>query len=211
MDYTANRRLRKWMRPTAYNGTLFSTRTEARWACFWHLLCVPYLYQPEQFELEPDRIYLPEFYLPTLNLYVEIKGGQSPSVLDASKSIRFVSMTNNALCLFHGHPLAYGIKVLPDMTNEDCGTKRGNYRFDMDAQGQIYLREFRKRRAALHPDVQRAVDLAMAWDFVAGKPGLSHAEQSQRVLGQIHAERLYTSLAWWEAPDPDEEPLVFPV
>lgn len=57
---------------THYNGYRFRSRLEARWAVFFDALGVRYEYEPEGFELSTGW-YLPDFWLPELNLYAEIK------------------------------------------------------------------------------------------------------------------------------------------
>ena len=59
---------------TEYNGYKFRSRLEARWAIFFDAAGIEYQYhQSEDFELEDGTKYLPDFYLPELNLWVEIK------------------------------------------------------------------------------------------------------------------------------------------
>lgn len=58
---------------TEYNGYRFRSRLEARWAVFFDTLGVPYDYEPEGFELGSGIRYLPDFWLPTWNSWVEIK------------------------------------------------------------------------------------------------------------------------------------------
>lgn len=73
---------------TRYNGYRFRSRTEARWAVFFDALGVAYKYEPDGYELgqtangmkffcehqmEIQR-YLPDFYLPDYDMWVEVKG-----------------------------------------------------------------------------------------------------------------------------------------
>lgn len=58
---------------TEYNGYRFRSRLEARWAVFFDSLDIDYEYEPEGFVLEDGSKYLPDFYLPTHELYVEVK------------------------------------------------------------------------------------------------------------------------------------------
>lgn len=59
---------------TVYNGYKFRSRLEARWAVFFDAAFIKYEYEPEGFELEDGTRYLPDFYLPDLDIYVEVKG-----------------------------------------------------------------------------------------------------------------------------------------
>jgi hypothetical protein len=58
---------------TVYNGYRFRSRLEARWAVFFDALGIKYEYEPEGFELDDGYHYLPDFYLPAMETYVEIK------------------------------------------------------------------------------------------------------------------------------------------
>lgn len=59
---------------TYYNGYRFRSRLEARWAVFFDEVGIKYQYEPEGFVLSDGTYYLPDFYLPDLRLWVEVKG-----------------------------------------------------------------------------------------------------------------------------------------
>ena len=58
---------------TVYNGYRFRSRLEARWAVFFDAMGIRYEYEPEGFKLENGECYLPDFYLPEMRIYVEVK------------------------------------------------------------------------------------------------------------------------------------------
>ncbi len=58
---------------TNYNHLCFRSRIEARWAFVFDLLGVKYEYEKETVVL-PSGSYLPDFWLPVLKSWVEIKG-----------------------------------------------------------------------------------------------------------------------------------------
>ena len=58
---------------TRYDGYVFRSRLEARWAVFFKYLKIKYVYEPEGFVLDDGTYYLPDFYLPEFNVMVEIK------------------------------------------------------------------------------------------------------------------------------------------
>ena len=58
---------------TYYNGYRFRSRLEARWAVFFNATRISYIYEPEGFVLPDGTKYLPDFYLPDLDAYVEVK------------------------------------------------------------------------------------------------------------------------------------------
>ena len=57
---------------TQYNGYRFRSRLEARWAVFFDLIGLKYEYEIQGFEMDELR-YLPDFYIPSLNRWFEIK------------------------------------------------------------------------------------------------------------------------------------------
>lgn len=58
---------------TRYKGYRFRSRLEARWAVFFDALGVAWEYEKEGFDLGEDGWYLPDFWVPSWRLWVEIK------------------------------------------------------------------------------------------------------------------------------------------
>jgi hypothetical protein len=58
---------------TFYNGYRFRSRTEARWAAFFDSAGLQFEYEKEGFVWDDGTKYLPDFWLPSLNLWIEIK------------------------------------------------------------------------------------------------------------------------------------------
>jgi hypothetical protein len=75
---------------THYNGYRFRSRLEARWAVFMDTLGVRYEYEPEGFHFEEGVNYLPDFWIPSLSLWIEIK----PTIPDDSerRKVQLLSM-----------------------------------------------------------------------------------------------------------------------
>lgn len=69
---------------TRYGGCRFRSRLEARWAVFFTRLGLEWEYEPQGFvvgrEFGRPRNYLPDFYLPTLGLYLEVKPAAADQV-----------------------------------------------------------------------------------------------------------------------------------
>lgn len=59
---------------TVYNGHRFRSRLEARWAIFFDILGIKWVYEPEGFVLSDKTCYLPDFYLPESDSFFEVKG-----------------------------------------------------------------------------------------------------------------------------------------
>ena len=61
---------------TRYAGYLFRSRLEARWACFFDALGIRWEYEKEGYDLGEAGWYLPDFWLPGQQCFVEIKGAE---------------------------------------------------------------------------------------------------------------------------------------
>ena len=57
---------------TKYKGFRFRSRLEARWAIFFDKIGLKYEYEVEGFEMNGIH-YLPDFYIPSLDRWFEIK------------------------------------------------------------------------------------------------------------------------------------------
>lgn len=62
---------------TNYKGYRFRSRLEARWAVFFDALGVAWDYEKEGYDLGDAGWYLPDFWLPSLGIFVEIKPGET--------------------------------------------------------------------------------------------------------------------------------------
>jgi len=78
---------------TQYAGHRFRSRLEARWAVFFDRLNLDWQYEPEGFELGEAGRYLPDFYLPSLNLWIEVKA-QKLSEKERNKAFALSSYTD---------------------------------------------------------------------------------------------------------------------
>ncbi len=62
--------------PAHYRGTQFRSRTEASWAAFFDSRSIEWEYEKEGFELSDGTWYLPDFWLPQVKMWAEVKGGE---------------------------------------------------------------------------------------------------------------------------------------
>jgi hypothetical protein len=60
---------------TTYKGYRFRSRLEARWAVFFDVLGVDWEYEKEGYDLGAAGWYLPDFWLPDLRMWAEVKAG----------------------------------------------------------------------------------------------------------------------------------------
>lgn len=102
---------------TKYKGCRFRSRLEARWAVFFEYLEVKWEYEKEGFELGENGRYLPDFWLPTEHVWVEIKGA-APSDKDYSKAWSLRERLYEAH-FTHGTPAQTVLMAVGDIGRED--------------------------------------------------------------------------------------------
>ncbi len=89
---------------TRYKGYRFRSRLEARWAVFFDQAGIRYDYEPEGFALPSGAAYLPDFYLPGLGVYVEIKPSLLIPYRGLAKLVEFAHAGGHKLLLIAGSP-----------------------------------------------------------------------------------------------------------
>jgi len=101
---------------TVYDGYRFRSRLEARWAVFFKTAGIRYIYEPECFRLPSGKLYLPDFYLPDVNMRTtEDKGGiyveVMPSIPNFGKMhylYELSQITGKSVLLIEGMPGCFG-------------------------------------------------------------------------------------------------------
>jgi hypothetical protein len=110
---------------TRYAGCHFRSRLEARWAVFFDALEIRWDYEPEGVEISgcygPQRRYLPDFWLPDLKCWVEVKGDWSAVSPDYWKML--------ADGMDWGGPLADGVLLLGPIPRGSVPWSRGDRNF----------------------------------------------------------------------------------
>lgn len=88
--------------PTKYQGVEFRSRLEARWAVFMDSIGVRWFYEFEGYRLG-DVWYLPDFYLPDLDCWLEIKP-TAPSDDETRKASLLAKATKKRVFVAYGAP-----------------------------------------------------------------------------------------------------------
>lgn len=96
---------------THYNGYRFRSRLEARWAVFFDHAHIKYEYEPQGFELEDGTRYLPDFYLPEYDYYVEVKPPRDNAFEDIERASMFVSHGIDKLLILGNIPQKSSVDV----------------------------------------------------------------------------------------------------
>ncbi len=76
---------------TRYKGYRFRSRLEARWAVFFDAAEIDWQYEVEGFDLG-GRHYLPDFWLPSHEIFIEIKPDQGWDCVDAFHACKLLAI-----------------------------------------------------------------------------------------------------------------------
>lgn len=88
---------------TSYKGCRFRSRLEARWAVFFDQLGIRWEYEPRGFQFDDGSGYLPDFWLPNLRLWVEVKP-DAPTPHERLKAIALIGRTGRPVFITSGMP-----------------------------------------------------------------------------------------------------------
>tara|TARA_R100001443_G_scaffold65698_2_gene74923 strand:- start:920 stop:1465 length:546 start_codon:yes stop_codon:yes gene_type:complete len=92
---------------TYYKGYLCRSRTEARWLVAFDKAGIQYEYEPEGFDLALVGKYLPDFYLPQVDMYAEVKGKKF-TLKELKKARALADYEEKSVLLLDGAPSRKG-------------------------------------------------------------------------------------------------------
>lgn len=148
---------------TLYAGVRFRSRLEARWAVYFDALGIAWEYEKEGYDLGGGLRYLPDFWLPQVRMWAEVKPREFSDV-ELDKARRLVDVTGWDCLLLVGVPEARTYDAL-------LGEPSGPAQYDF-VLGTGYLHEHRFYSASgmvgevvEDPDVRRAVAASRAFRF----------------------------------------------
>lgn len=95
--------------PPSSPTPIWKSELEKRWSLFFDALGIQWKYEPETFTLMLGKTYTPDFYLPDLKLYLEIKP-MTPCVATMQKCA-VLSAQNKKIAILSGPPLAPFVPV----------------------------------------------------------------------------------------------------
>ena len=97
---------------TYYKGYLCRSRTEARWMVAFDKVDIKYEYEPEGFDLGKAGKYLPDFYLPQVDMYAEVKG-RPFNIQELKKAKALALESKKVLLLLDGQPARKAYSLFP--------------------------------------------------------------------------------------------------
>ena len=176
---------------TQYAGCLFRSRLEARWAVFFDHLGVTWRYEPEGFNLD-GQWYLPDFYLPGLDAWYEVKGTK-PTEREQHLAAKLAAASCKNVFIapgdipFHvderglGSLDDYGIEAFPHDSGWDyqyawcicthCGAVGIEFEGRSPRIGCHYIDDDKYPRTGDHPRILAAYTAARSARFEHGQSG----------------------------------------
>lgn len=88
-------------KPSVYGGITYRSRIEGRWAVFFDSLRLRHEYEREGYDLGDGVGYLPDFWLPDLDLWLEVKGAD-PEDDACDKAHRLAVASGKRVMVFFG-------------------------------------------------------------------------------------------------------------
>jgi len=88
---------------TRYRDVRFRSRLEARWAVYFDAEGIEWEYEPEAFEIDTGVVYLPDFWLPQVRMFAEVKRSW-PTIEELIKCRRLADLTNRGVLILDGPP-----------------------------------------------------------------------------------------------------------
>jgi hypothetical protein len=134
---------------TVWDEYRFRSRLEARWAVFFKAARIRYIYEPECFRLSCGDLYLPDFYLPEVNMrttedkggiYVEVKPSR-PRSDELDYLFELSRITGKSVLLIEGMPASW--ESFFDAEGEghyECSLKTDSMTWDV---GMLFARCYR--------------------------------------------------------------------
>ena len=106
---------------TSYAGHRFRSRCEARWAVAFDAYSIEWEYEQQGFDLGELGPYLPDFWLPQVNMWAEVKGSTFSQV-ELAKARALANQSGYAVLLLSGAPdfLSYWAIHPSDSEYGDC-------------------------------------------------------------------------------------------
>lgn len=157
--------MKPYIRPieTHYKGYRFRSRLEARWAVYMDAAGIQWEYEPEGYELGGGFRYLPDFYLPQVNMFAEVK----PTRLtrdELEKAWRLVRGTGSGCVFLIGTPKACPYPcIFPDGLETNCFFS--SYHDYLTSEGRFYV--------SCHVDDLEEVSEEDAIDYCLAEPVLA--------------------------------------
>jgi hypothetical protein len=147
--------------PRWHGTTEFRSTLEASWARTFDHYGISWEYEPKYFTLPSGRAYLPDFHLPELGTWMEVKGDDVPRTDKAAELAGMLTCRCTGACQCewpHGELVILG------------RAPRSAIRCDMEELAVILGTDYR-------PHGRRDAEFRMSWDSLVATTRLAHCDR----------------------------------
>ena len=142
---------------TKYKGYRFRSRLEARWAVFFDAMGIKYEYEKEGYDLGELGWYLPDFWLPEFEMFIEIKPSTGVLISSETKAFKKLmvlhEMTTSPTLLCMGNPKEFrNLLYTTFTTNSGGGAGDWDATFVFDTEAILVTTDTRSNRVLLTAD-----------------------------------------------------------
>lgn len=126
---------------TLYNGAIYRSRLEARWALFFDELEIRFWYEPQGYKLPDGSRYLPDFFLPQVNMHAEVKPVElTPGELYKCRAV--AAGTGMKLMMLVGPPdFRTYFACLPCVIGSETEAAVEDFLLDIDYHKRVYFHD----------------------------------------------------------------------
>jgi len=119
---------------TYWHGWRFRSRLEARWAIFFTHMGIEFQYEPEGYILDRGIKYLPDYYLPAVDMWAEVKG--RPLNTKERQKCRALADRTVKACLYLDGPPDFRsyVGVVPIYLDAEHGTELMEISYSLDIE-----------------------------------------------------------------------------
>jgi len=171
---------------TEYAEHLFRSRLEARYAVFLDTVGEKWVYEPDTYDLDGEW-YLPDFWLPRMNCFLEIKGPQ-PTESEIRKCRKLQYHSGKAVLIAYGLPNQNEmIWFAWDSGDSGGGMDEYPVKWGLDENRQLtlVLRDYNPNRTYFSEEWKVAFVPSDDWaDMALVQPAITKAKQARFEFGQ---------------------------
>jgi hypothetical protein len=114
--------------PTQYRGFAFRSRLEARWAVFLDVCGIPWRYEDQGYDLDGLR-YLPDFWLPEEDSFLEVKANRAAFMDQEEKFDRLRKASGKSVLVLHSEPVGQAVDEILKISCAVFPAKSGSWHY----------------------------------------------------------------------------------
>jgi hypothetical protein len=179
---------------TKLGDRYYRSRTEATWASVFNAFGAAFEYEPKTFSLTNSISYVPDFYLPNLRIWIEIKA-TIPDDKEVDRILQLAHITNCPCFIFAGQPISQRFSDGPGLTGFEISSALPQTA-GWDIHGKGTCGERLHEILLPLPSVRACISINEFEGIITQAARLVQ-EESLRTLDEFYLERLVKSQPWF--------------